>query len=221
MNAMQPNTAQYDTAAPWWQIPTVQRLRTDRAYLRKVLMYGGIAVVAVVAATAYLMGGRYVSTDDAYIASAKLMVSTDVSGLVQTVNVKEGQYVNKGDVLFTLDPQPFRIALQNAQSMLAQTVQTVASTKADYQQNLAAVDARESASRSSTSAISSAMPALVKANAIAPATYDPGAPDARRRAAAARRRAAEPRSPNSPSWTAIRRHRAGEEHRNICRFSRR
>ena len=56
MNAMQPNTAQYDTAAPWWQIFTVQRLRTDRALSAQGAdVWRRIAVVAVVAATAYLM----------------------------------------------------------------------------------------------------------------------------------------------------------------------
>ena len=55
------------------------------------------------------------------------MVSTDVSGLIKSVNVKEGQQVKKGDVLFTLDPLPFQIALDNAKAVLAQTVQDVES----------------------------------------------------------------------------------------------
>ncbi|MGH6870847.1 MAG: HlyD family secretion protein [Rhizomicrobium sp.] len=171
---MQTDTAQYAAAgrAPWWQLPeTVRRLRTDRAYLRRVLIYGGIAVVAVIGTIAWLMGGRYVATDDSYIQSAKLMVSTDVSGLVKTVNVKEGQSVTKGQVLFTIDPQPFRIALTTAQSQLAQTVQSIQQTKDSYKQLLATVasqkaqvdlDARNNARYAS----------LVKANAIAPATYD-------------------------------------------------
>src|SRR4249920_2612209 len=58
------------------------------------------------------------------------MVSTDVSGLVQAVNVREGQAVKKGDILFTLDPKPFEIAVENAQANLASTVQDVESTRA-------------------------------------------------------------------------------------------
>ena len=42
----------------------VARLRADTGLLRRILMYGGVAVVAVVAATLWLTGGRYVSTDD-------------------------------------------------------------------------------------------------------------------------------------------------------------
>ena len=86
------------------------RIRNDRGLLRRVLMLGGVLAVALVSLTAWLMGGRYVSTDDSYVQAAKLMVSTDVSGLVQSVSVREGQHVKKGDVLFRLDPQPFRIA---------------------------------------------------------------------------------------------------------------
>src|SRR3569833_2275 len=104
----------------------------DRAKLRKILMLGGVAVGLAGAAVVYLVGGRYVGSDESYVRANKLMVATDVSGLVQTVNVHQGQQVKKGDVLFTLDPKPFQIALENAQAALGQTVQDVESTRAMY-----------------------------------------------------------------------------------------
>ena len=52
---------------------------------RRLLLIGGPAVIVVAALVFYLMTGRYVSTDDSYVQAAKLMVSTDVSGLVQDV----------------------------------------------------------------------------------------------------------------------------------------
>jgi len=174
MNAMQTDTAQYAAAGrgPWTSAQGLWgRLRADTALLRRVLMIGGVVIVAGVALGAWLLSGRYVSTDDSYIQSAKLMVSTDVSGLVQSVDVHEGQYVKQGQVLFTLDPTPFRIALQNAQSQLAQTVQTIQSTKDDYRQMLAAVDVqRAQVDLDQRNFVRYA--ALVKSNAIAPATYD-------------------------------------------------
>jgi membrane fusion protein (multidrug efflux system) len=149
----------------------VSRMRADRKLLRRVLMLGGVAVVAIVALAAWLMGGRYVSTDDSYVQAAKLMVSTDVSGLVTSVNVHEGQRVKKGDVLFRLDPQPFRIALQNATAQLAQTALNIQSMKQDYQRMLSDVTAQQAqvdlAQRNYERYAS-----LLKANAIAPATYD-------------------------------------------------
>lgn len=111
----------------------IARLRADRALLRRVLMIGGVAIVAAVALVMWLVGGRYVSTDDAYVQAGKLMVSTDVSGLVKDVEVKEGQEVKKGDVLFRLDTQPFQIAVQNAKAQLDQTALQIDAMKQDYQ----------------------------------------------------------------------------------------
>src|SRR3954468_20921435 len=80
----------------------VARLREDRAALRRFLMIGGVVLVAIVSLAFWLISGRYVSTDDSYVQAAKLMVSTDVSGLVKDVDVREGQRVKKGQVLFRL-----------------------------------------------------------------------------------------------------------------------
>jgi membrane fusion protein (multidrug efflux system) len=146
-------------------------MREDKGLMRRVLMIGGVAIVALAAMAIWQMGGRYVSTDDSYVQTAKLMVSTDVSGLVKTVNVREGQHVKKGQVLFTLDPHPFQIALDDAKAQLGQVVQTVQSTKADYQSMLSTADAQRAQvdlSRRNYERYA----ALLKANAIAPATYD-------------------------------------------------
>ena len=109
------------------------RARADKAVLRKLLMYGGAALVIAVATIMWLTGGRYVSSDDSYVYAAKLMVSTDVSGLVQDVDVREGQHVKKGQVLFRLDPRQFQIAVDNAKANLAQTALTIDAMRTDYQ----------------------------------------------------------------------------------------
>ena len=149
----------------------VGRMREDKGLMRRVLMIGGVAIVALAALAFWLMGGRYVSTDDSYVQTAKLMVSTDVSGLVKTVNVREGEHVKKGQVLFTLDPHPFQIALDNAKAQLGQVVQTVESTKADYQSMLSTADAQR-AQVDLNRRNYERFAALLKVNAIAPATYD-------------------------------------------------
>jgi membrane fusion protein (multidrug efflux system) len=149
----------------------VGRMREDKGLMRRVLMIGGVVIVAIAALTFWLMGGRYVSTDDSYVQTAKLMVSTDVSGLVKTVNVREGERVKKGQVLFTLDPRPFQIALDNAKAQLGQVVQTVEATKADYQSMLSTAAALRSQVDLNQRNYER-YAALLKANAIAPATYD-------------------------------------------------
>ena len=95
-------------------------------------MLGGILIVLGGTTVAYLNGGRYVGTDDAYVKAAQLTVTTDVSGMVKSVEVHEGQRVAAGDVLFRLDAEPFEIALANAKATELQAEMTVGSLKADY-----------------------------------------------------------------------------------------
>ena len=116
-------------------------LTGDRQRLRRVLMLGGVGLVAVLALGFWLLGGRYAGTNDSYVRAAKLLVTTDVSGVVQDVNVKEGQQVKTGQVLFTLDPKPFQIALDNAKAKLAQALLDVQSMKEDYQRMLHDIEA--------------------------------------------------------------------------------
>src|SRR5450631_2742167 len=78
----------------------------DKARMRRVLMIGGVGIFLAIAGAFYLAGGRYIVSDDSYVHANKLMVSTDVSGLVESVKVREGQQVKAGDILFTLDRKP-------------------------------------------------------------------------------------------------------------------
>jgi membrane fusion protein, multidrug efflux system len=68
----------------------------------------------------YLNGGRYVSTDDAYVGAQKVLITPDISGKIEKVVVREGQRVDEGDVLFEIDPVPFRFAVQQAKATLDQ-----------------------------------------------------------------------------------------------------
>jgi membrane fusion protein (multidrug efflux system) len=143
----------------------------DKALLRRVLMIGGVLAVLAVSAYFYLSGGRYISSDDSYVHANKLMVSTDVSGLIKTVNVKEGQGVKQGEVLFTIDPQPFQIALDNAHAMLAQSVQDVESARATYRSAVGQIAAQQ-AQVTLTRQTYERYAALQKQNAIAATTVD-------------------------------------------------
>ena len=91
-----------------------------RRYRRFLLLVVLPLVAAVAGVTFYLNGGRYVTTDDAYVGAQKVLITPDISGKIEKVVVKEGQQVNPGDVLFEIDPVPFRLALSQAQANLAQ-----------------------------------------------------------------------------------------------------
>jgi membrane fusion protein (multidrug efflux system) len=66
-----------------------------------------------------VLGGRYISTDNAFVGTQKVLITPDISGKVIHVAVREGQHVNPGDELFALDDQPFRLALDQAKAKLA------------------------------------------------------------------------------------------------------
>ncbi len=86
---------------------------------RPVLMALVPLIILAGAAYYFLTAGRSVSTDNAYVAQDKVSISSDVTGRVVAVNVGESQRVHRGDVLYTIDPEPFRIALEQAQANLA------------------------------------------------------------------------------------------------------
>jgi membrane fusion protein (multidrug efflux system) len=91
-----------------------------------------LPIVLIVAALWYVRGGRIMTTDDAYVNADKVGVSTDVSGIVQSINVVENQQVVAGQVLYSLDPLPFQLALQRATAQLGTVVNDLNAQKANY-----------------------------------------------------------------------------------------
>jgi membrane fusion protein (multidrug efflux system) len=83
------------------------------------------------------------STDDAYVEADKVDISTDVSGIVQDVDVSDNEHVAAGRVLYRLDPRQFQIALDNAKANLAQTALTIDAMKQDYQRMLSDAAAQQ------------------------------------------------------------------------------
>ena len=95
-------------------------------------LFALLPIALVVGGYFYLTGGQVMSTDDAYVQAEKVGISTDVSGIVQAVAVKDNQHVAAGQVLYRLDPRQFQIALDNAKANLAQTALSIEAMKQDY-----------------------------------------------------------------------------------------
>jgi membrane fusion protein (multidrug efflux system) len=97
------------------------RLMTALRRHRRTLLLVVLPLAALLAGGIfYLNGGRYVTTDDAYVGAQKVLITPDISGKIEKVVVREGQRVNEGDVLFEIDPVPFRFAMQQAKATLDQ-----------------------------------------------------------------------------------------------------
>ena len=80
----------------------------------------------------YAMGGRYVSTENAYVRSDVIEVSTAVDGRVAKVHVTDHQVVNAGDLLFELDRRPFEIEIKAIEAELALVRQELDALRAQY-----------------------------------------------------------------------------------------
>ena len=134
--------SQATTITPRDATGTIVRARPRLRLLRPLLMLGGIVAVAAGALVYWLNTGRWVSTDDAYVEADRVALSTDVSGLVKSIAVKEGELVKRGQVLFRLEPRQFQIALDDAKAKLAQQVLDLNAAKSEYARMLRDVAVR-------------------------------------------------------------------------------
>lgn len=65
-------------------------------------------------------------------ASNRVEVRARVSGFLERVNFTDGQVVNKGDVLFTIDDRPFKIALDEANANHGQSLASLKTAQDNY-----------------------------------------------------------------------------------------
>ncbi len=161
---LQPAARQAQPAAP---AQPVARRRVRRT----VLLYGIPLAVGVLAVVAFLHGGRYISTDDAYVRANVVNVGTDVAGLVAEVAVHENDLVEAGQLLYRLNDESYRAALAEAQAKLAQTRNDLAALGATYQQKLAETKQAETDVGYYAKELARIAP-LVKTNAATPAQID-------------------------------------------------
>lgn len=108
-------------AAPQPPAPTRQAGgKAGRRGSSRLILLVVLPLIALVAGGYWWMtGGRYVTTDNAYVGAEKVMITPQVSGAILRVDVVEGQHVKVGDKLFEIDPSPYQSALALAQGRLA------------------------------------------------------------------------------------------------------
>ena len=88
--------------------------------LRRVALMGIVPLLVIGGGLFYWQSlqGK-VSTDNAYVQQDKVSISAEVGGQIVTVAVREGQQVQAGDLLFTVDPEPYRIQIAQADAAIA------------------------------------------------------------------------------------------------------
>ncbi|HYX46757.1 MAG TPA: HlyD family secretion protein [Sphingomicrobium sp.] len=148
--ATEPMTA--TAAADARKVRKKVKLPAGKGALRTFLMLIVPALLIVGGGYYWMTSGKSVSTDDAQVKQDIVSVSPQVNGQVVQVLVRNGMHVHRGDVLFRIDPQPYQVALEQAQAQLAaaelQTTQlktTAAGTGADITGSEANLKIKENA----------------------------------------------------------------------------
>ena len=144
MNAVNQPTGKIEpVAAPAPEAPP-KRKRRRRRPLRLILMLALPVAMAAVGLHFWLAGGRYESTDNAYLQQPKVQIAAEEAGRVVEVDIADDRRVKAGDVLFRIDPEPYRITLAQAEAALAEARIGVEQLRAGYSR--AQAEARSAAS---------------------------------------------------------------------------
>lgn len=104
-----------------------------------------VVPVAVLGAGAWfwLVSGRWVTTENAFVKSDMIQISADVDGRVLEMMVRDHDQVSDGDVLFRIDPEPFEIALDRARADVEAARTEIETLRASHREALAEVREHE------------------------------------------------------------------------------
>jgi membrane fusion protein (multidrug efflux system) len=120
--------------------------RGFRERARRPLLFALPILLAMLCAATYFAEEPYVTTDDAFVRAAKESINSRVAGQAIEVAVKDNQYVTKGQLLFRIDPEPYQIAVDQAEAQLSSVRLQIGALKAIYRQQLAELEsAKDSA----------------------------------------------------------------------------
>ena len=115
--------------------PAAAEATAETRYRRRVLLTLSAVVLALF--LYWASGYFFAYTDDAYVTSDFVNVAPYISGRIVSVNIIDNQTVKKGELLATIDPTPFQLALNEkqakkteAEAQLAVDRDTIAATQA-------------------------------------------------------------------------------------------
>jgi multidrug efflux system membrane fusion protein len=122
--------------------PDPPRVRSHR---KRALL--ALSVLAPVVLTWWGSGYVFAYTDDAYLTSDVVSVTPEVSGPVATVTVTDNEWVIRGTPLFTIDPVPFQLAVEQAHAEEARAQAQLPIDQAQVQALLAQKESAAAAAR--------------------------------------------------------------------------
>jgi membrane fusion protein (multidrug efflux system) len=116
-----------------------------RPLWRKTGVMLSVPLVIVLAGLFFwFTSGKTVSTDNAQIVAHVVNVAPEISGRIVEVYVTENQHVKKGDLLFRIDPEPFRIAVMEADAAVDTARLRISEMQSGYSSKVADIDSKAS-----------------------------------------------------------------------------
>jgi membrane fusion protein (multidrug efflux system) len=111
---------------------------------RLPLMLSVPVLILILLGALWYAGRDSVSTDNAQVNANVVGIAPEVGGRLLQVNVRENQTVKAGDILYTIDPAPYRIALLQADAAVGTARLQIAQLEGGYQSKVADIDSKAS-----------------------------------------------------------------------------
>jgi membrane fusion protein (multidrug efflux system) len=145
------------------QQPVNKKGKRKSALLLLTLLF---IIIAVAYGIYWFLVLRHIEeTDDAYVAGNQVQIMAQVSGSVTKVWADNTDFVQKGDVLVTLDPTDAQQAFEKAQTQLASSVRQTRQQMINSKQLQASIDVQKTALAQAQSDLNRRVP-LGSANLI-------------------------------------------------------
>ncbi|WP_342361277.1 HlyD family secretion protein [Terrarubrum flagellatum] len=135
-----PRPAPANDAPPPAPVAPAPKPAAKSGALRRILLLLGPVALIAAALGFYLLGGRTVSTDNAYVKADKLNIATEVAGKVKAIDVRENERVKRGQPIFRIDDEPYRITLAGAEAQLGSVRNEILTLQASYRQSMAQIE---------------------------------------------------------------------------------
>jgi membrane fusion protein (multidrug efflux system) len=116
----------------------------ERRIVARAVMWSLPAIVAAVSLFVWLSSGRYVSTDNAYVKGDRAQIAPELSGIIVEVPVQENQHVSRGQLLFKLDDQSYRLSLAKIDAEIETTRADIRGLRAQWRTKREEIKAAQS-----------------------------------------------------------------------------
>ena len=87
----------------------------------------------------YGMTARFVTTDNAYVKTDIISISSNIDGRAHSIHIENNQFVRKDQVLFSLDDETHKISVSKSKAKLDSVLLHIRSLRSRYQQALSEI----------------------------------------------------------------------------------